>query len=288
VADVALVGAAEVGDEVVVNTLAADLAPGSGGFDVVHVNLTRGLEAAGVDGAHVMKLEGSSLQHAVLPVDREGPAVPLGRPLGVVSLHAEMPPLAWALQRARPGARLGYVQTAGGALPGGHSRAVRELRERRLLAGFITAGPAYGGECEALTTAGAIDHGLTELRWDAAVCGPGPGVPGSGSAVGDGGMAALDSAHAALALGCPVVVCGVSHRTRTVLELVLAPVTVAVPEGRGEDVPRGRRHEVLERAADLDGYRAARLPALTLDEDPLLFAAALVAGEALAAKIPSA
>jgi hypothetical protein len=45
---------------------------------------------------------------------------------------------------------------------------------------------------------------------------------------------------------------------------------------------------VLERAADLDGYRAARLPALTLDDDPLLFAAALTAGEALAAKIPSA
>jgi hypothetical protein len=103
VADVALVGASEVGDEVVVNTQAVDLAPGSSGFDVVHVNLTRGLEGAGVDGAHVMKLERSSLQHAVLPVERERPGVPLGRPVGVVSLHAQLSPLAWALQRARPG-----------------------------------------------------------------------------------------------------------------------------------------------------------------------------------------
>ena len=52
----------------IVNTQAADLELGSGGFDVVHVNLTRGLGGAGTDGAHVMKLNYSSLQHAVLPV----------------------------------------------------------------------------------------------------------------------------------------------------------------------------------------------------------------------------
>jgi len=43
VADVGLVGESEVGDDVVVNTAALDLGLGSGGFDVVHVNLTRGL-----------------------------------------------------------------------------------------------------------------------------------------------------------------------------------------------------------------------------------------------------
>ena len=44
-ADVALVGPAATGDEVVVNVAAVDLGLGSGGFDVVHVNLTRGLES---------------------------------------------------------------------------------------------------------------------------------------------------------------------------------------------------------------------------------------------------
>ena len=34
---------AEVGDEVIVNVQALDLGLGSGGFDIVHVNLTRGL-----------------------------------------------------------------------------------------------------------------------------------------------------------------------------------------------------------------------------------------------------
>jgi hypothetical protein len=60
------------------------------------------------------------------------------------------------------------------------------------------------------------------------------------------------------------------------------------PKVAATTCPCGRGHEVLERAAELDGYRAAALPAPTLDEDPLPFAAALTAGEALAAKIPRA
>ena len=299
VADVALVGAAEPGDDVVVNTQAADLALGSGGFDVVHVNLTRGLDGPGVAGAHVMKLNDTSLQHAVLPVEGAELATPLGRPVAVISLHGQLAPLTWA---ARGEARIGFVQTAGGALPGGHSRVVAELRERGLLAGFLTAGPAYGGEGEAITAAGAIHHGLHDLGWDAAVCGPGPGILGSGSALGHGGLVALDSAHAAVALGCQVVVCarmssgdprlrhqGLSHHTRTVLELLLAPVTVAVPSGHAAGVPAGSGHEVRELDADLDGYAASGLPARTmgrdLGEDPLFFAAALAAGTALADKI---
>ena len=305
IGDVAMVGTASVDDDIVVNTQAADLSLGSGGFDVVHVNLTRGLDGAGVAGAHVMKLNYASLQHAVLPVEGDELAVPLRKPVGVVSLHGQLPPLAWALHAARPDARVGFVQTGGGALPGGHSRAVADLRARGLLAGFLTAGPAYGGEGEAISLPGAVHHGLHDRGWDAAVCGPGPGILGSGSALGHGGMAALDSAHGALALGCEVVLCarmssgdprprhrGLSHHARIVLQLLLAPVTVAVPAGHGGEVPAGRHeHTVVELTADLDGYVASGLPARTmgrsLQEDPLFFAAALAAGAALAEKIPA-
>src|ERR1700728_1316795 len=58
-ADVALVGRAQTGDEVIVNTQALDLGLGSGGFDIVHVNLSRGLEGkqdARPAREHVMKL----------------------------------------------------------------------------------------------------------------------------------------------------------------------------------------------------------------------------------------
>src|SRR5580693_7314361 len=71
IADVALVGRAQVGDEVIVNVQALDLGLGSGGFDVVHVNLTRGLDGNGPSDAHVMKLNYTSLQHAVAPVEEE-------------------------------------------------------------------------------------------------------------------------------------------------------------------------------------------------------------------------
>ncbi|HEY2718107.1 MAG TPA: DUF3866 family protein, partial [Solirubrobacteraceae bacterium] len=207
IVDISLLGRAEVGDELIVNVQALDLGLGSGGFDVVHVNLTRGLSATDEGAANVMKLNYTSLQHTVTPVETQGEGgerklgLPLERPVGVLALHGQLAPVAWAFAAGGEGRRLGYVQTEGGALPGGHSHTVGELRERGLLAGHLTAGAAFGGEGEAITTAGALHHGLAVLGWDAAVCGPGPGIVGSGSALGHGGMAALDSAHAALALG---------------------------------------------------------------------------------------
>jgi hypothetical protein len=299
IADVGLVGTCAVGDDVVVNTAAVDLALGSGGFDIVHVNLTRGLGGAGAQGAHVMKLNYTSLQHAVNPVEGEELRVPLDRPAAVFGLHGQLAAIAWAFGQARSGAKLGYVQTAGGALAGGHSRVVRDLRGRGLLAGHVTAGAAYGGEEGAITTAGAIHHGIADRGWDAAVCGPGPGILGSASALGHGGMSALDSAHAAAALGCPVVVCarmsstderrrhrGLSHHTVTVLSLLLARVTVAFPSGDAATIPGD--HVVRELVVDLAGYRASGLPARSMGrDDPLFFAAALACGAALADTLPA-
>jgi hypothetical protein len=309
-ADTALVGPCHEGDDVVVNVEARDLGLGSGGFDLVHVNLTRGLDGRGMPGAHVMKLNYTSLQHAVLPAEGRELRAPLGRPVGVFQLHAQLAPIAWALAQARSGLRVGYVQNAGGELPGALSDTVRQLLARGLLAGHTTAGPTYGGGQEAITTAGALHDGLAEEGWDVALAGPGPGILGSGSALGHGGLVALDSAHAAIALGCPTVLAarmssgdprerhrGLSHHTRTVLELLLAPVTLAVPpgvrvfsemDGIGTAIERARAagHEVVEAAADADGYRASGLPTRTMgrtfDEDRLFFAAALAAGGVLA------
>ncbi len=326
-ADRSLVGEVAQGDEVIVNTEALDLGLGSGGFDVVHVNLTRGLEGEEAPaGQHVMKLNYTSLQHSVAPL--EGPAVEgLGAggpapPALVLPLHGHLAPAAWAASRARPGLRLGYVQTAGGALPGSLSRDVAELRERGLLAGHVTAGPAYGAEHEAISIVGALDA-AARLGWQAVLCGPGPGILGSSSDYGHGGMAALDSAHAALALGLPTLVSprlsgsdprsrhrGLSHHTATVLELLLGAVRVPVPEidlvgwPTGEqgpdqvDLPSvldalhevcDERHDVIVEPVDLKGYAASGLPTRTMgrtiDQDPLFFAAPIAAGSALAAAV---
>jgi hypothetical protein len=327
IADVALVGAAQIGDELIVNAQALDLGLGSGGFDVVHVNLTRGLGGDGAPGANVMKLNYTSLQHAVRPVEDERLNLPLRRPVAVLALHGQLAPVVWAFARAVPDGRLGYVQTEGGALPGGRSRTVRALRERGLLAGHLTAGAAFGGEGEAITTAGALHHGLDTLGWDAVVCGPGPGIVGSDSPLGHGGLSALDSAHAALALGCEALIVarmssgdprarhrGISHHTLTVLDLLLAPVTVALPAGMrspvGADLRAGlgavfggampsrpgleldverpariTRHDWRRAMVDLPAYAASGLSAHTmgrgLAQDPLFFGAALAGGAAL-------
>lgn len=328
IVDVSLHGRAQEGDEVIVNVAALDLGLGSGGFDVVHVNLTRGLEGAGTPGAGVMKLNYTSLQHAVVPVEEEQLELPLQRPAAVLALHGQLAPVAWAFARAAPGLKLGYVQTEGGALPGGHSRTVSQLRSQGLLAGHVTAGAAFGGEAEAISTAGALHHGLRRLGWDAAVCGPGPGIVGSSSRLGHGGMAALDSAHVALALGCRTLLVarmssgderrrhrGISHHTLTVLDLLLEPVTVALPAGMrspvGADLRAGlgsvfggampsrpalaldverpvriTRHDWRRAAVDLPAYAASGLPAQTmgrsLAQDPLFFGSALAGGAALA------
>ena len=326
ICDEALVGRAEVGDEVIVNVEALDLGLGSGGFDVVHANLTRGLQGKGEAGAHVMKLNYTSLQHTVMPVDDERLELPLERPAAVLALHGQLAAVAWAFAERAPGAQLGYVQTEGGALPGSRSQTVAELVGRGLLAGHITAGASFGGEREAITCAGALHHGLRTLGWDAAICGPGPGILGSATPLGHGGMAALDSAHAALSLGCEAVVVArmssgderarhrpISHHTLTVLDLLLAPVTVALPAGMrspvGTDLRAGlgavfgaagtaaveldverpariARHDWRRAAVDLRAFAESGLAGATMGrgpvKDPLFFGAALAAGGVLA------
>jgi hypothetical protein len=295
--------AVEVGDDVVVNTAAVDLGLGSGGFDIVHVNLTRGLDQPGAEGAHVMKLNYTSLQHAVDPVEADVDPDIAGKrkargPVAVIAVHAQLPCVAWQAHQRLPDAKIGYIQTWGGALPGSLSRVVQTLRSEGLLAGHITAGQAHGGEHEAISTEGAIDAAFSALGWEAAIVGPGPGIVGSDTALGHGGMAALESAHAALALGCrPLIVPrmssgdprprhqGLSHHTKTVLALLLRPVHVALPEHQ----PLPGDHQGVSATVDPGLYGESGLPATTMgrgiDQDELFFRAALAGGAVLAEEI---
>jgi Protein of unknown function (DUF3866) len=271
------------------------------------------------------------------PVEEEGwqLTLPLDGAVAVLALHGQLPSFAWAFSQAFPGARLGYVQTSAGQLAGAPSAEVRALLARDLLAGQLAASAASADEREALTIAGALYHGLRALGWDAAVCGPGPDVADSAAhAANDGlppahgGLAALDTAHIALALGSSALLVprmssaaigtrrrGISPETLAVLDLLLQPVTVALPAGLrspvGADLraglgavfgaPRGApvqleldvarpariaRHDWRRAPIDLPGFAAAGLPAEAAGrrpaEDPLFFGATLAAGATLA------
>jgi hypothetical protein len=273
------------------------------------------------------RLDSAGREHAADPVEEEGwqLTLPLGGAVAVLALDGQLPSLAWAFSQALPGARLGYLQSAAGALTGAYLAEVDALCERGLLAGRLAIGAPFGGQGAVLTTGNALHHGLGALGWDAAVCGP--GISG-GEEIARGGLAALEVAHTALALGCPTLLVprmsstdprgrrrGISHETLLALELLLQPVTVALPAGLrspvGADLRAGlgavfgasrsapaqleldvarpariARHDWRRAPVDLPGFAAAGLPADAAGrgpvQDPLYFGAALAAGAALA------
>ncbi len=150
----------------IVNVEALDLGLGSGGFDIVHVNLTRGLESAGAPGA---QRDEAQLHEPAARGRRRSRTSSLELPARAArgGARAARPARGGGLglRQARPGARLGYVQTEGGALPGrALAHGARRCASAGCSPGHLTAGAAFGGEGEAITTAGALHHGLRDAR----------------------------------------------------------------------------------------------------------------------------
>jgi hypothetical protein len=289
-----LTGPVALGDDVLVNVQARQLALGSGGFDVLYANLTRGLGLAPEPGAHVMKLPYTPLQHALPHAEERGglPPALAGMPVVCCSLHSQLAPVCAALT----GLRVAYAQLPGGALPVSLSDAVRALREHGLLGVAIGVGPCFGGDVECVTLAAALLWASREH--DVAVCAIGPGIVGTGTSLGHGGLAAADAANAAARLGGrPLVTArvsdadprerhrGLSHHTRAVLEASAAPL--AWPQDW--DAPDVRT-EV--QAVETRGWReaCAGLPLSHMgrgpEDDARFFEAAFAAGVLARSRLP--
>jgi len=179
-----LIGEVGVGDRVVVNTTAVELGLGTGGWDVVHWNLEHdALEIPG--NGHILKLRYTSLQADVGAAEEDEshdtPASLGGLPVVICGLHSQLAPVTVAFRNAAPGKRLAYVMTEAAALPVALSDLVAALTEGGLLAGTITAGQAFGGDCEAVNVRSALDLAITRIRADAVVVAPGPGGVGTGT-----------------------------------------------------------------------------------------------------------
>src|SRR3954469_18201619 len=199
-----LTGPVALGDDVVVNVQARELELGSGGFDVLYVNMTRGLELAPEPGAHVMKLPYAPRQIAALHAEenRELPAALDGLAVVACSLHSQLAPVCAGIGA---GVRTAYAQLPGGALPVSLSDAVRTLRARGLLESSVAVDSCVDGDVQCVSVASALLWCAAE-GFDVVVCAIGPGVVGTGTSFGHGGLAAAASAHTARALeGRPIL-----------------------------------------------------------------------------------
>ncbi len=285
-----ITGPVEVGDAVLVNTQARTLGLGSGGFDVLYANLTRGLELPASEGAHVMALPytpGQAAARTVEEADQLADSLE-GMPVVCCGLHSQLAPVAAGIGG---GARVGYVQLGGGALPVSLSDAVRTLKGRGLLQVAVAVAPCHDGDVQAVSVASALLWAKASSL-DCVVCSIGPGIVGTGTRFGHGGTAVAEAANAAAALGGGAILVprishadprerqrGVSHHTRAAFELCLGRYEVAWPQGLERPSELGSVTEVdvgdwREACSGLRLEHMGRGP----EDDPWFFAAAFAAG----------
>jgi hypothetical protein len=284
-----LTGPVALGDDVVANVQAVELGLGSGGYDVLHTNLTRGLHLPADPGAHVMKLPYTPIQHAVRHVEEDGVEWEslAGLPVVCCLLHSQVAPVCAGLGADL---RVAYVQIPGGALPVSLSDAVRALKERAFVRRTVAVGSCVDGDVACVSTASALAWAAEE-GFDAVVCSIGPGIVGTASPWGHGALWTAEALTTTRALGgTPVLAVryseadprerhrGLSHHTLAVLALAGA-VEIGVPAELGNVVGLGSVELV-----DVTGWEEA-CTGLVLShmgrgaaEDPTFFAAAFAAG----------
>jgi Protein of unknown function (DUF3866) len=320
-----LVGAPRVGDRALLNTTAQTLRLGTGGYALV-IALPDRLPADPPPGpGHLVKARYTPLQAVVLGVDE--PDSPhharlrdaddlAGMPVVTADLHSALPAVCAAILADRPGTRIAYVMTDGGALPLWFSRTVAALREAGWIRGSVTTGQALGGDLEAVTLHTGLLAARAVLDAEIAVVAQGPGNLGTATRWGFSGVACGEAVNAAAALGGrPVGVLrvseadprerhrGLSHHSLTAYgRVALAAADLAVPDEpgpfwdavRGAGAALGSRHRL--RPVDcggLDEALAASPAALStmgrgLSADRANFLAAAAAGRWAAALLDGA
>ena len=284
-------GEVEVGDDVVVNVQARALGLGSGGFDVLYANLTRGLDlprrrrrardVAAVRAAASAR-SGTSRRTA------SSPTTSRGLPVVCCTVHSQVAPVCAALR----GLRVAYVQVGGGALPVALSDALRSLRAAGLVETTVAVAPCFDGDVQAVTAASALAWAAARRLRRRRLLGR-PGDRRHGSRLGHGASrsprrrtprwrsAAARSSPSACRSGTSGHATAASRTTAAPVARAL-PRTAAVAWPAGLDPPdvaRGAREEVDAAAG---ATRAAALPLSFMgrgaDDEPSFFAAAHAAG----------
>src|SRR5450759_220289 len=314
-----LTGECSAGERVLLNMTAVHLRLGTGGSHFV-VARDGGGDIALDDpsGGHVMKLRYSPLQRDVLAVEsQESPHHEVmeraedlrGMPVVCCGLHSQVPLVAAGIKEGAPDARVAYVMTDQASVMMALSDLVRASTAAGLLDGTVTAGQALGGGLEAVTVHSALLAARHVTGADVAIVAIGPGVVGTGTPFGHGGIAQGEAINAAGVLGGRPIAAlrvsfadtrerhrGVSHHSLTALgRIALVPATVAVPhlpDGQASEVEaalEGAGVWLLHQRADTGSTRLPDLHGVSVrsmrrgpEDDPAFFLASAAAGRAAA------
>lgn len=314
-----LVGEPEPGDRVLLNVGALVMGLGTGGYALV-VALPERLpadppdEGTTRDAGHLVKARYTPLQAILLGADEEASPHRAaladmddldGMPVVTADLHSALPAILAGALADRPGVRVAYLMTDGGALPAWFSRTLAGLRD--VLAGTVTVGQAFGGDLEATNIHNGLLAARHALGAELTIVAQGPGNLGTGTRWGFSGISVGEAVNAAATLGGRPVGSlrisgadprprhrGLSHHSVTAYgRVALAGADLVVPEGLDPTLAAQvddaltafpGRHRLVRVACDgLDAaLRAAPVPLSTmgrgLDADYGYFLAAAAAG----------
>jgi hypothetical protein len=282
------------GEVVAANTVGLEMTLGTGGVAVI-LPSPDGAAHAPANENNFVKLPYTPLQFPAPPPPQAEDLCEM--PVVVLPLHSHLAPACCAAAALKPGGRVAFLWQEGGALPVALSRSVRELRGKGLLHTVVSAGSCFGGDLEAPNAyAGLLAAAGGEVRADLVLAGIGPGIAGTATAFGHGGMAAAIALNAASSLGAePVLVPrlssadarerhrGLSHHTRGALRAALAGCRVAFPAScrvPTKGLPDRHAYEFLEAsAAGLQRRFGVTFESMgrRCEEDPVFFDAAVAA-----------
>ena len=267
------------GQEVLVNTTGIDLGLGTGGVAFIVPDVPPALDA---EYGHVVKLRYTPLQQAVNSAEeQQSPHHELlrdaksieGMPVVCCELHSQMPLVAAALKHQAlkqqtlrhqmpnhqtpnhqtpnhqtpnhqaSEIKVAYIMDDSAALPLAFSTLVSQALEAGLIDVTISSGQAFGGEHEAVNLHSALLVAHQVCKANVAIVAPGPGVVGTGTALGFSGVAQGEALNAVAAMGGKPIAAlriswqdarprhqGLSHHSQTVLsQICLTPVSAAIP-----------------------------------------------------------
>lgn len=319
---VRLTGACVIADRVLVNTTAMDLGLGTGGmhFVVARLGEAKGVAYDAPSGGHIMKMRYTPVQFDVRAVEeqdsphhavmREAESL-AGMPVACCGLHSQVPLVAAAVKAVDPALRVAYVMSDEAALPLVLSDVVRAAQDAGLLDATVSTGQAFGGTYEAVNLHSGLLAARHVARADVAIAAIGPGVVGTATPMGHGGIAQGEALNAVSSLdGTAVAVLRlsfadtrarhrcVSHHTLTALTRIASHgALVAVPSLPEEyaaqidvvleDSGVWKKHvrvDALAGRTPPPPMRGVEVKTMGrgIAEDPAFFAAAFAAGEVCA------